>query len=152
MQLHLPPPNISTNIPSSLLILLFKANHLGYVLVSIPFPFLEDNSRQILPFLSSSIFLSGFITTSFLVALKHVVISPIKNKYIWKYTFLSTLPAPQATLSFLCPHLQSSLQKRNGYSLSPHPPSVFLSHSRQTFIPTMPPKCLLSDFAFTLLS
>ena len=152
MQLHLPPPNISTNIPSSLLILLFKANHLGYVLVSIPFPFLEDNSRQILPFLSSSIFLSGFITTSFLVALKHVVISPIKNKYIWKYTFLSTLPAPQATLSFLCPHLQSSLQKRNGYSLSPHPPSVFLSHSRQTFIPTMPPKCLLSDFSFTLLS
>ena len=114
MQLHLPPPNISTNIPSSLLILLFKANHLGYVLVSIPFPFLEDNSRQILPFPSSSIFLSGFITASFPLALKHVVISPIKNKYIWKYTFLSTLPAPQATPSFLCPHLQSSLQN---YSL-----------------------------------
>ena len=144
------PPNISTNIPSSLLILLFKASHLGYVLVSIPFPFLENNSRQILPFPSSSIFLSGFITTSFPLALKHIVISPIKSKYIC--TFLSTLPAPQATPSFLCPHLQSSLQKRNGYSLSPHPSSIFLSHSTQTFIPTVPPKCLLSDFAFTLLS
>ena len=50
MQLYLSPPNTSTSIPSSLPILLFKANHLGYVLVSIPFPFLEDNSRQILPF------------------------------------------------------------------------------------------------------